>query len=59
VRVGEKAELQAHYGTAAGPVRQNSIKSQLTTKADKKILAEAEAEFVAEHPDCAAERAES
>ena len=28
-------------------------------KADKKILAEAEAEFVAEHPDCAAERAES
>ena len=34
-------------------------KSQLTTKADKKILAEAEAEFVAEHPDCAAERAES
>ena len=34
-------------------------KSQLTSKADKKILAEAEAEFVAEHPDCAAERAES
>ena len=33
--------------------------SDLLCAADKKILAEAEAEFVAEHPDCAAERAES